>query len=717
MLTEEEQLAADTMQAIKASRKISRSKPHTEGSSEGAGITPEVLDEVKCSSAVKADAAIDWGSEEESDWSNEGKVNKEEIEWVSSDEDEDRQDDHDDDDDQSIDLEKTNDEDEYVEYEAHADEYVHDDVDEEMKDAENAKTGKDDEEITDAEKADAEKSEATKGDYEQVGNLPPTSFSLSVSSGFGNQFLNLSYDISIIGTTKESADTDMNSLLDIQIQQEVPHIQSPTLFNVPVLVIPEQPVSTPTPALPTETLVSTALSHAPSVTTISSVQQQTTPIPTPPITSIASPLTTTISDPLPAIKRDRRDNQDPTAGSDQGKKKQRKEKDYGPPKDDQGGSSEKGKTPSKTSKFGKSVTTEEPDEEHVIEIPMDTEESSFDNAVNNADDQPDNKGKAIEDGPEQTWFNNLVSAKKDLLTFDEFMATLIDFSKFAMNRLKLEKITKADLVGPVYKLLKGTYISSIELEYNMKECYKALSDQLDWENPKGDKCPFNLSKPLPLKGRPGHLTVASEYFFNNDLEYLKSINVERKYTTSITKMKAARYELLGIEDMILKQWSVVKLGYDKDAKRGIKHWGPKRQLYYRSQINRLLKHDVYSTLKILSVVRVKVDKQFGYGYLEEIMVRRADRQLYTFKEGDFINLHLNNIEDMLLLVVQHKLFHLDGDAIVDLAVALRMFTRRIIIQKRVEDVQLGVESYQKKLNITKPQKDFPTISAKEPYTI
>ncbi|GKG30733.1 hypothetical protein Tco_0423221, partial [Tanacetum coccineum] len=28
----------------------------------------------------------------------------------------------------------------------------------------------------------------------------------------------------------------------------------------------------------------------------------------------------------------------------------------------------------------------------------------------------------------------------------------------------------------------------------------------------------------------------------------------------------------------------------------------------------------------------------------------------------------------------------------------------------------SVESYQKKLNITKPQKDFPTISAKEPYT-
>ncbi|GJS04061.1 hypothetical protein Tco_0320569 [Tanacetum coccineum] len=59
-------------------------------------------------------------------------------------------------------------------------------------------------------------------------------------------------------------------------------------------------------------------------------------------------------------------------------------------------------------------------------------------------------------------------------------------------------------------------------------------------------------------------------------------------------------------------------------------------------------------------------------------------------EGDFPRLHLNDIEDMLLLVVQNKLFNLEGDVIVDLAVALRMYTRRIVIQKIVEDLQLGV---------------------------
>nr|GEV30866.1 hypothetical protein [Tanacetum cinerariifolium] len=212
----------------------------------------------------------------------------------------------------------------------------------------------------------------------------------------------------------------------------------------------------------------------------------------------------------------------------------------------------------------------------------------------------------------------MVSALKYPLTFDEIMDTPIDFSK-----------------APVKVALS--------FEYNMEEFYKALSDRLDWENPKGDRCVFDLSKPLPLKGHPGHLTIALEYVFNIDLEYLKSTDSERKYTTSITKIKDARYELVG----------------------------PKRQLFYKSQLNRFSKHDVYSPLMILSEVSVKVNKLHGYGYLEEIVVRRVDHQLFKFKEGDFVNLHMNEIEDMLLLF-QHKLFHLDGEVIVDLAVALRI---------------------------------------------
>ncbi|GKB79242.1 hypothetical protein Tco_0946137 [Tanacetum coccineum] len=252
----------------------------------------------------------------------------------------------------------------------------------------------------------------------------------------------------------------------------------------------------------------------------------------------------------------------------------------------------------------------------------------------------------------------MVSATKDPLTFDELMATPIDFSKYAMNRLKIDNLTQAHLVRPVYKLLKGTYTSNIELEYNLEECFKALTDKLDWNNPEGDRYPFDMTKPLPLKGHPGRITVAVEYFFNNDLEFLKSSDPEKRYITSITKTKSTRYEIVGIEDMVPMLWSTTK---------------------------------------------------------EEIVVRRADRQLYKFKEGDFVDLHLNVIEDMLLLVVQHKLFQLDRSDIVDLIMTRRIFTRSLI-KRRVKDLQLGVESYQKKLNITKPRKTFPGIEFKKIYT-
>ncbi|GJV84282.1 hypothetical protein Tco_1524180 [Tanacetum coccineum] len=74
-------------------------------------------------------------------------------------------------------------------------------------------------------------------------------------------------------------------------------------------------------------------------------------------------------------------------------------------------------------------------------------------------------------------------------------------------------------------------------------------------------------------------------------------------------------------------------------------------------------------------------KWYDYGYLEEIEVQREDQQLYKFKEGDFPRLYRHDIEDMLLLLVQKKLSNLERDVIFDLGVALRMFTRRIIILK------------------------------------
>ncbi|GKB29525.1 hypothetical protein Tco_0868926 [Tanacetum coccineum] len=194
----------------------------------------------------------------------------------------------------------------------------------------------------------------------------------------------------------------------------------------------------------------------------------------------------------------------------------------------------------------------------------------------------------------------------------------------------------------------------------------------DWhENPKGGDYLFDLSKPLPLIKHGKRQRVPFEFFINNDLKYLQGGSSTMTYLTSTTKTKVAKYDLPGIEDMVPNIWSPVKVAYDRYAL-----WG-----------------DVYSTKRILAVTYVKVMRKHGYEYLEEIIIRRSDKALYRFKEGDFPRLRINDIEDILLLVVQNWLTNLSGDDVADFAIALRMFTRSLVIQKRVEDLQLGVEKY------------------------
>ncbi|GJT76465.1 hypothetical protein Tco_1043190 [Tanacetum coccineum] len=108
-------------------------------------------------------------------------------------------------------------------------------------------------------------------------------------------------------------------------------------------------------------------------------------------------------------------------------------------------------------------------------------------------------------------------------------------------------------------------------------------------------------------------------------------------------------------------------------------------------MNTFSKENVYSTQKILGVKNVRVKKLHRYGHLEEVMVKRADRKLYKFKEGDFTDLHLNDIEDMMLLVVQHKLFNLNESDIVDFIVALHMTLKKVRdeLHHRILDFCLG----------------------------
>ncbi|GKA67236.1 hypothetical protein Tco_0767044 [Tanacetum coccineum] len=631
-LTPAEKEATDIMQALKESKKTSKRKPGIGVLSEGNGTIPWVPDASTVIFAMSSEGT-------------EGDANDEGDDHIRDTQDTDDED-----------YETEFDEDDIYKYKIHVRKYK-------------------DVEMTNAEFEESRKAE-----------LPPTSSSLSISSGFGDQFLKLSSDTSLVGTAKDTTDTEISSLLDIKIQSKVPHIQSLSVLRVPVSMIPEPTVLTPVQetsstspitTLPLPSISTTPPKSASEILKIKREQPEKQKTPKFTIKSTdkvalkeydqKSSLNQTmhanksfnrnpanhklyhaliealiedenamdkgVADTLQDHKRKHDDDEDPLAGPNQGKqiKRRRTKESESFKKPSITKETPKGKAPSKGSKTGKSASAKEPVEKPVTEVVMD--DASED--VVRDDDQPQDSSKPkTAKTPNQNGSHNLQGflllirnetsirlylinsnklglikwslLQKDPVTFNDLMATLIDFSKYVLNRLKIDNLTQYILLGPAYNLLKGTSFSSVKLEYHFQECFNALKDKLDWNNLEGDRYSFDLSKPLPLQGHPCHLTVAADYFFNNDLDYLKSFDPERI-----------------------------------------------------SQLNKFSKHNVYSTKKILG-----------------------------FKEGDFVDLHLNDIEDMLLLVVQHKLFHLTNNDIVDFIMALRMFTRSLVIKKRVKDLQL-----------------------------
>ncbi|GJW27065.1 hypothetical protein Tco_0040876 [Tanacetum coccineum] len=126
---------------------------------------------------------------------------------------------------------------------------------------------------------------------------------------------------------------------------------------------------------------------------------------------------------------------------------------------------------------------------------------------------------------------------------------------------------------------------------------------------------------------------------------------------------------------------------------------------------------VRSQMRILSVISVKVFEKYRYNYLREIILRRADYQEYKISEKDFKNLHPNDFEDLFLLNIQEKLNHLPKTDKTSLHTAVNMWIRNLVIRNRMGDLQLGIESYQTKINLERPNWDAADYYFKEDYTI
>ncbi|GJV38954.1 hypothetical protein Tco_1417394 [Tanacetum coccineum] len=302
---------------------------------------------------------------------------------------------------------------------------------------------------------------------------------------------------------------------------------------------------------------------------------------------------------IPRTRDDKDKDEEPSAGSNRGTKRRRSGKEAESSKEP---TRKESRTTSSSKGASRSQPTDLNETTHLEFITGDDDviparevqdERQWHPPTSPTPDREWHLTKTVSDLPPQHWITDLAQAAGTQSSFDEFMATPIDFSAFMINRLKIDHLTQELLTGPTYDLIKGG-------------------------------------------------------------------NSSRKYTTSITKMMAANYgQVKWIEDRIPRTtWSVVPIDYDKHAYWGTYHWGQKRQRFYRYSTNMETSKNVYSSFE-------KADSR--------------DRP--------------PDIERYVTSLVQGKL---PFSVLIDryaLNVALRMYTQRIVIQERVEDLQLAVESY------------------------
>ncbi|GJR65582.1 hypothetical protein Tco_0011647 [Tanacetum coccineum] len=197
----------------------------------------------------------------------------------------------------------------------------------------------------------------------------------------------------------------------------------------------------------------------------------------------------------------------------------------------------------------------------------------------------------------------------------------------------------------------------------MEECHKLLTDKVDDAILK-----YNVSKPLPLGGEPGHITIQSDFFFNKDLEATGTL-ISSGLKMSQDDITASKRNLSLVVSKT-KRFYIDRFSSEGDRRA------------------------VRTHMRILSVRQFEVFSLYGYNYMKKIILRRADLKEYVIAERDFKYMYPSDFEDLYLLNLQGHLNHLSPDDKQVLTTAVNLWTRNLVIRQRVEDFQLGIESYQ-----------------------
>ncbi|GKB00745.1 hypothetical protein Tco_0828738 [Tanacetum coccineum] len=232
-----------------------------------------------------------------------------------------------------------------------------------------------------------------------------------------------------------------------------------------------------------------------------------------------------------------------------------------------------------------------------------------------------------------------------------------------------------------------------EHQYHIDQMQNFLKNDIVWESRREI-----LTSPFPPKPTPvvqscqRDSKVFALSLVNQDMLYLKKGNSRpEKIVLSLHKFPAIIFPDDDIEERTSRWVDKCVKKFNPYDRYSVEHWkNPHAKIFY--------------------IKRQKEPRKPK----EEIIARRENGSIMSITELNYKNLNKNDIEDMYLLIVNGKV---DDYSETGLMWSLSVFIRSIVIWESVHDFQLGMKSYQQKVNLTALTITFPGINKYKMFSI
>ncbi|GJX28125.1 hypothetical protein Tco_0236204 [Tanacetum coccineum] len=271
-------------------------------------------------------------------------------------------------------------------------------------------------------------------------------------------------------------------------------------------------------------------------------------------------------------------------------------------------------------------------------------------------------------------------------------STLGNQEQIFMEELSLT-IDEAKLKKMADEMLRQRCTSGDEHQHHIDQMKNFLKNDIVWETP-----------PLSL--------------INQDLLYLKKGSLgPEKIVLSLHKFPAIIFNDDDIEERTSRWVNKCVKKFNPYARYGVEHWkNPHAKIFYirKQKEPGKPKEVIYSNSKIIQVIKTYWELGHEHKFITEIVARRANECIVSITEPDYKNLNKNDIKDMYLLIMNGKV---PDYAETGLLWSLSVFIRSSVIWERVHDFQLGIESYQQKVNLTAPTISFPGVEKQKMFSI